>query len=278
MSASGKVWLIFGTVTGPPWSRPAYGCPAAPPTVRWWGEWLAGHTDTVADWRAGAQRWWAAVLGLPITAFRAGGVFPASRFDHLGVLTVPGVAAPVVYGPADSLPVLRSLQELAHGAGPVDASGLAAVPGCRHAGFSGAWYGYATAGRPTAIPAAALRPLPAADLGLLARLHAATPAAEVAESGTNGLPAFCYFDAGDLMAVACLGTWHAMPTIGVLTHPQARGRGLARAVVTAATREGLKNRPLVQYRAWRVNSASLRVAEHTGSPTSATSLIIDVDQ
>lgn len=95
---------------------------------------------------------------------------------------------------------------------------------------------------------------------------------------TDGLPAFGYFDAGDLMAVVWLGTWHAMPTIGVLTHPHARGRGLARAVVTAATREGLKNRPLVQYRAWRVNSASLRVAEHTGFTHFCESLIIDVDQ
>lgn len=185
----------------------------------------------------------------------------------------------MVYGPAGSLPVLRSLQELAHGAGPVDASGLAAVPGLRAGRVLGpAWYGYATAGNLPALPTSAVRPLAAADLGLLARLHAATPPAEVAESGTDGLPAFGYLDAGDLMAVACLGTWREMPTIGVLTHPHARGRGLARAVVTAAAREGLKNRPLVQYRAWRVNSASLRVAARTGFTHFCDSLIIDADQ
>jgi hypothetical protein len=77
----------------------------------------AGHTCRVADWREDVERWWAAVLGLPVTAFRVGGVFPASRFDHLGVLTVSGADAAVVYGPAGSLPVLRSLQELAGGTG-----------------------------------------------------------------------------------------------------------------------------------------------------------------
>lgn len=225
----------------------------------------AGHTCRVADWREEVERWWAAVLGLPVTAFRAGGVFPARRFDHLGVLTVPGAAAPVVYGPAGTSPVLRSLQELADGAGALDASRLAAVSGLRAGRVLGpAWYGYATASSMPATPSRPVRPLAAADMGLLARLHAATLPAEVAESGTDGLPAFGYLDAGDLLAVACLGTWREMPTIGVLTHPQARRRGLAQAVVAAAAREGLRRRPVVQYRAWRANSASLRVAARTG--------------
>jgi hypothetical protein len=55
-----------------------------------------------------------------------------------------------------------------------------------------------------------------------------------------------------------------MPTIGVLTHPRERCRGLAHAVVAAAAREGLTRRPVVQYRAWRANTASLAVAAKTG--------------
>jgi hypothetical protein len=46
------------------------------------------------------------------------------------------------------------------------------------------------------------------------------------ESGTTGLPAYGYLDRGALLAVACLGLWHEMPTLGVLTHPAHRGRGL----------------------------------------------------
>lgn len=231
------------------------------------------------DWRDEAVQWWAEVLGVPVTAFRAGGVFPASRFDHVGVLTVPGVAAPVVYGPVGNLPVLRSLYELADGAGALDARRLAALPGLRPGRVLGpAWYGYATASSPPAESSLAVRPLAAADLGLLARLHAETPPAEVAESGTDALPAFGYLDAGVLLAVACLGTWRAMPTIGVLTHPQARRRGLAQAVVAAAAREGLRRRPVVQYRAWRANTASLAVAERAGFTHFCDGLIIDLDR
>jgi GNAT superfamily N-acetyltransferase len=233
----------------------------------------------VADWREEVERWWAAVLSLPVTAFRVGGIFPASRFDHLGVLTVPGAAAPVVYGPGSSVPVLRSLQELAAGAGGLDTSHLDAVPGLRAGRVLGpAWYGYATASSLSAISSPAVRPLAAADLELLARLHAVTPPAEVTESGTDGLPAFGYLDDGELLAVACLGTWRGMPTIGVLTHPRARCQGLARAVVTAAAREGLSRRPVVQYRAWRVNSASLAVAARTGFTHYCDGLIIELDR
>jgi hypothetical protein len=47
-------------------------------------------------------------------------------------------------------------------------------------------------------------------------------------------------------------------------HPPARRRGLAHAVVAAAAREGLTRRPVVQYRAWQANTASLAVAAKPG--------------
>ena len=123
---------------------------------------------------------------------------------------------PVVYSPAATLPVLRSPHELAQGAGVLDASRLAALPGLGAGRVLGpAWYGYPAASSLPAVSSLAVRPLAAADLGLPARLHAETPPAEVPESGTDGLPAFGYLDAGALLAVACLGTWRAMPAIGV---------------------------------------------------------------
>lgn len=42
--------------------------------------------------------------------------------------------------------------------------------------------------------------------------------------------------------------------------PLASGRGQAGMVVTAAAREGLSRRPVVQYRAWRRNTAPIAVA------------------
>ena len=183
----------------------------------------------------------------------------------VGVVAVAGAAAPVVYGPAEipgrpctpcwSRQAVRvpprlttSPDRWAHG--PAASSGPPGMATPRPAASSHR-------------PAPAVRPLTAADLPLLARLHEQTPPAQREESGTTGLPAFGYLEDGALLAVACLGTWQEMPTIGVLTHPRARRRGLAHAVVAAAAREGL-NRPVVQYRARRANTASLAVAARTG--------------
>jgi hypothetical protein len=122
----------------------------------------------------------------------------------------------------------------------------------------------------------AVRPLAAADLPLLARLHEQAPPAEREESGTADLPAFGDLEDGALLAVACLGMWQQMPTIGVLTHPRTRRRGLAHAVVAAAPREGLTRRPVVQYRAWQANTASLTVAAKIGCIHYADGLIMNL--
>jgi hypothetical protein len=219
----------------------------------------------VADWREEVDRWWGEVLGLPAAAMRAGGVFAASRFDHVGVVAVAGAAAPVVYGPADTAPALHAMLKQAGRPGALEAGHLAELLGPRASRVLGpAWYGYATPGGLHAPHSTTVRPLTAADLPLLARLHEQTPPAERQESGTTGLPAFGYLENGVLLAVACLGMWQQMPTIGVLTHPRARRHGLAHAVVAAAAREGLTRRPVVQYRARRANTASLAMAAKTG--------------
>ena len=219
----------------------------------------------MAGWRDEVDRWWAQVLGVPAAAIRTGGVFPAGRFDHVGIVAVAGAAAPVVYGPADTGPALHVMAEQARRAGALEAGHLAAPLGPRASRVLGpAWYGYATAGTLAVPHSTKVRPLTAADLPLLARLHEQTSHAQREESGTTGLPAFGYLEDGALIAVACLGMWQQMPTIGVLTHPRARRRGLAHAVVAAAARDGLHRRPIVQYRARRANTASLAVAAKTG--------------
>lgn len=122
-----------------------------------------------------------------------------------------------------------------------------------------------------------MRTLSRADLPRLARLHEQTPPAERDEGGTTGLPAFGYFEGDDLLAVACLGVWHQMPTLGVLTHPGRRGQGLAGAVVAAAAQAGLDCRAVVQYRAWRANTASIAVARRTGFEHYCDGLVVDLD-
>jgi hypothetical protein len=230
----------------------------------------------VQDWRAEVDRWWAAVLRVPAAAVRAGGVFARGHVDHVGVVAVEGAAAPIVYGPAQLLPALDAAMR-AGGDDLVEGSRLAAALAPRASRVRGpAWYGYATAQTLGAPPGRAVRPLGEAELPLLAALRERTPAAEREESGTTGLPAYGYLDDGDLRAVACLGMWHRMPTIGVLTDPGARGRGLAGMVVIAAAREGLQRRDVIQYRAWRRNTASISVALRCGFTHYCDGVVIDL--
>ena len=76
--------------------------------------------------------------------------------------------------------------------------------------------------------------------------------------------------------MACLGSWQQMPSIGVLTHPQARGEGLGTLVVAAAARAGLTQRAVVQYRAWHANKASLSLAARAGFHHYCDALVIDL--
>jgi GNAT superfamily N-acetyltransferase len=232
----------------------------------------------VADWRGEADRWWAGVVRVPETAIRAGGVFAASHLGHVGVLAVEGAAAPVVYGPADVIPLLRAAATRSDREGLLQGDHLAAALGARAGQLRGpAWYGYATAGTLAPAGSPAVRSLTEADLPLLTRLHEQVTVAERDESGTTGLPAYGYVDDGALLAVACLGEWQQMPTIGVLTHPRARGRGLSGLVVAAAAREGLRRRAIVLYRAWHQNTASISVALRTGFTHYCDALIVRLE-
>ena len=229
----------------------------------------------MTDWRGGVDGWWAEVLHLPVDAVHSGGVFALDHVDHAGVVVGPA-GGPLIYGPPATLPVLYAAARLETGA-LLQGRHLANLLGSRAGRVLGpAWYGYVTAELLASVHSPAVRALGDQDLPGLARLREQTPAAERDESGTTGLPAFGYLDGPDLLAVACLGSWHAMPTVGVLTHPGARRRGLATMVVTAAAAQGLTWRPVVQYRAWHRNTASIAVATRCGFSHYCDGLVIDL--
>jgi hypothetical protein len=228
----------------------------------------------VADWKGEVDTWWAGMLGVPLAAMRSGGAHAVS-LDRVGIVAVDGAAAPLLYGPANVIPVLRGAMARADGETLLHGDHLAAALPQAVRVLGPAWYGYATAKSLDDAGSPAVRPLGEPDLPLLARLHEQVPASERDESGTTELPAWGYINDGMLLAVACLGSWRQMPTIGVLTHPGARRRGLAGMVVTAAAREGLRRGAVVQYRAWRTNTASISVARRSGFTHYCDALVID---
>jgi GNAT superfamily N-acetyltransferase len=207
-------------------------------------------------WRERVDAWWAGVLRLPVHAVVRGGRFTLDHVDHVGVLEVPG-RPPLFYGPSAVIAALDG-GPLSDGRGTVEALGRRV-----HRVLGPTCYGYVTA---DGVPAAGgqVRALGVDDLDALDVLHGRTAADQVDESGTDGLPAFGVFDGDQLLAVACLKSWHAMPTIGVLTDPAHRGRGMARQVVAAAARAGLARREEVQYRAFHDNRASVAVGRASG--------------
>jgi RimJ/RimL family protein N-acetyltransferase len=224
------------------------------------------------DWRGEVDTWWESRLRLPLGTIRKGGVFTLDHIDHVGVITADEARAPVVYGPANMLPLLPAVSDAGHDPDTV----LAALGNYAARAIGPAWYGYVSPAMLSAQKTPHVRRLREDDLPLLARLHGDTEQAEREESGTSDLPAFGYIEGGNLLAVATLGLWSEMPTIGVLTHPRARRRGLAAAVVNAAAREGLRHRSVVQYRAWRRNEASIAVALHCGFAYYADALVVDL--
>lgn len=228
------------------------------------------------DCRAEVDRWWADVLRVPAVTVRAGGVFALGHVDHVGVVVVGGAAAPIVHRQAQVLPALRAAVRAGRGDLTEGADLTAALAPRASRVLGPAWYGYASIQALGPPAGRAVRPLSDQDLPLLAALHERTPPAEREESGMTGLPAFGYLKNGELLAVACLGMWHGMPTIGMLTDPRARGRGLAGMVVSAAAREGLNRRAVVQYRAWRRNTASVAVALRCGFTHYCDGLVIDL--
>lgn len=205
----------------------------------------------------------------------AGGLLARDHVDHVGVLEFDGARPTTVYAPDGTCPLLEPAVARP---GQHVGEALVAALGSRVARVLGpAWYGYVTAENLLPVDdLSSVRTLSPAHLSALHQLHEETPAAEVAESGTFGLPAYGCFDGISLMAVACLGRWHEMPTIGVLTHPRARRRGLAAKVVTAAARAGLSWREEVQYRAWVVNRASVALAGRCGFVHYCNGLVIEL--
>lgn len=82
----------------------------------------------------------------------------------------------------------------------------------------------------------------------------------------EGVPLFGVFDEGrQLAALAGYQVWNGkIAHIAIVTHPDRRGRGFARAAVARAAEHALGKGLLPQYRTLRANDAGMAVAKRLG--------------
>ncbi|MEU7876423.1 GNAT family N-acetyltransferase [Dactylosporangium sp. NPDC049140] len=210
-----------------------------------------------------ARRLWAGLAGTPVV-FRDAAVevvvSPQSSLCPPGwvgivalggavIVTAPdGDTAETVRRAFADLPTMAELQ----GTLPIDETlGPATLAYCDAAGF-----------RPAG--AAALEKIPA-DHADLKTLIARVPADDADESGLAEVtsPVFVVRTATEVVAAAGYRAWPGDTAhLSVLTAPAQRGRGLARAVATAAVADALRSDLLPQWRARP--EASRRVARALG--------------
>ena len=128
------------------------------------------------------------------------------------------------------------------------------------------WHGYVSrAGyRPASGPAC--RPLTEADGPAVDLLRDACGMSDWAEGSFDKVPAAfgCFVDR-DLVAASNLTRWRLEDDrIGVVTHPEFRGRGHGAAVASAATGRALQRAAVAEWRARGTNTASIKVASRLG--------------
>jgi len=224
------------------------------------------------DW---LDAWWADWLGASVGDLLSGGLVVTEHLDHVGVLELTRGHAAVVYGPA------RWLARVPLSTPEPLATALTAVTvglfGDVRRVLGPAWYAYASADSLLPAPGHFVRRLGPEDSAAVEELRRRVSVAEWEESGLGGGVDVGWLEEGRLLAAASVGEWRGMPSVGVLTDPACRGRGLGRAAVAHAAQEALRSAPLVQYRAWVSNAASIALARELDFQTYAHAAVVDVD-
>jgi GNAT superfamily N-acetyltransferase len=132
--------------------------------------------------------------------------------------------------------------------------------------FGPSWHGFTNAGHfAPAVPGAGRR----LDRGdrLLTELQEACGQAEWAEGGFADPDGVIYGieQDGHLAAAGNLTPFRGYPAdVGLLTHPAARGRGLAKQIAVQMIQDALPAAGIIRYRALVTNSPSLAIARSLG--------------
>jgi hypothetical protein len=113
------------------------------------------------------------------------------------------------------------------------------------------------------------------DSDALGTLRAAIPAQDWLITGFTGQPAMLFgiFEGADLVAAANLTSGpnakgepsaHAATDIGVVIHPQARGRGYGTRMAALAARQAIVMYGVARYRALTLNPSTVGIADRLG--------------
>jgi GNAT superfamily N-acetyltransferase len=231
-----------------------------------------------------ADGYWAAFLGVPRNRLRPPRplaiAHAAALSDYRGIYVQAFGAAPLVSLPAELLvPLGQAAAEAVAGGLEADEDRWRAVFGARVDRLVGpAAIAYADAGTFRGLSIAAeMRPLTEADRPALDALRGALPAEAWDEGGGeyDGTAVFGAFVDGVLAARAGYEVWGGrIAHLGVVTHPDHRGRGLGAAVFASAARAALEAGLVAQHRALQSNIHSMRIARRLGFVPYATSLAV----
>jgi GNAT superfamily N-acetyltransferase len=140
-----------------------------------------------------------------------------------------------------------------------------------------AWLGYADSSDLRPAPMRGTRLLADEDLPELERLAAACGPTAWAHSGIDPArpPVFGCFAGDRLAAAGMLERWgERLLHIGIVTHPDYRGRGYGKAVVSAMSAHGLATGGVLQYRTLQANLPSVGIAQALGFQRFALTLAV----
>ena len=222
------------------------------------------------------ERAWIDSLQIDGALISKGGVTQALCADHIGVLQKTGCPS-LVYGPA---PVFDELAHLFGAVAPDLPDALELIVqsfGDRVDRVLGpAWYSHATGKTLRPVPRINARSFQEDDAEAIADLKRVTPPEQWLEADMHSPVNYVYELDGQILGLANVGEWRGMSTFGVLTHPEARGRGIAKELVSLAAAEALAGVELLQYRAWAANAASIAVARAIGFHEYGHHVVVDI--
>ncbi|HEX3812835.1 MAG TPA: GNAT family N-acetyltransferase [Mycobacteriales bacterium] len=213
------------------------------------------------------DRYWAGVFGCPAEA-----LWPATATvtahapdglgDYRGIYVLACGAAVRISVPAPLLAEVSAVVSAGRPGNLLDAAFWRAALGDRIAAVHGPSVHHYLDAVPR--PGVEVREVPAGQLELL---RSACPEADWTEGGFGEPDGRCFgrWVDGSLVAAGNLTLWRGQPSdVGLVTHPDHRGRGYAGEVARHVTRVAVETAGVARYRALTTNTASLAVARRLG--------------